>query len=157
MESTRRLWGAVLLQAYEDLEHEEFGGVLYAQAVAFFFSGGDWAMSRRDICDYLGLDPADLIRPALRIANARRLQAGLPPLQARPARPPATERRTPAQQGLKPAAAVPRPLPRLVAEFKPEPERKRRGGLPGKRWAYNPFDPFRPLPSEVRKAGSGAA
>jgi hypothetical protein len=149
MESTRRLWMSVLLQAFEDLEQEEFGSYWYNQSMAFFFGSGDWVEGRRDICDFLSIEPSDVRRPALRIANKRRLAAGLPPLQ-----PQATTPRLATQRASEPAAAVPRPLPRLVAVHKPpepEPEYRRRGRAPSKRWTYNPFDPFRKLPSEERR------
>lgn len=157
MENERRLWAAVLGQAFEDLEFEEFQSYWWNQAAAFFFGGGEWIESRRTVCDFLGLDPSDLRRPALRLVNKRRLAAGLPPLQPRSVSP---GPRPPEQRGSAPAPRKEpaRPLPVLVATFNDPPERKRRGGHPSKRWSgYNPFDPFRPLPSDVRRADKVAA
>lgn len=147
-----RLWAAVLCQAFEDLREEEFGSYWYNQAAAFFFSQGDeWADSRRDICDHLGLEPLDIRRPALRIVNRRRLDHGFPPLQARPA-----TSRPPAQRVSPPvAAAVSKPpLPRLVATPAPEPPERKRGGSRTWRDRYpcNPFNPWQELPSERRAA-----
>jgi len=147
MEAERRLWSAVLLQAFEDLRDETFGSILYNQAAAFFFSPG-WRESRQNVCDLLGLAIEEIRRPALRILNARRLERGLPALQPTPVM---------SGPGLRPArapaaGAMRVTLPRLVAEFKPEPERTRRAGGWRKRYDYNPFDPFKPLPSETRAA-----
>jgi hypothetical protein len=152
MESTRRLWMSVLLQAFQDLEEEELGSYWHSQSMAFFFGSGDWVQSRRDVCDYLGLEPSDIRRPALRIVNRRRLTHGLPPLQTQAPRPEGP--RLPKQRVSLPAARPEPPpaWPRLEATFNEPPKRKRRGGTPGKRWAHNPFDPFRPLPSELKKA-----
>jgi hypothetical protein len=160
MERVRRLWAGVLCQAYQDLRDEEFGSYWHNQAVAFFFDGGDWIESRRDICDMLGLHPSDLARPALRMINARRLEHGLPPL-ATQAPQPSLGPRLPTQRGSRPAPAVPPiPLPRLVATFKepePEPERTRGGTRNWRtRYAFNPFDPWRRLPSEAKLADSAA-
>jgi hypothetical protein len=152
MERVRRLWAGVLCQAYQDLRDEEFGSYWHNQAMAFFFDGGDWIESRRDICDMLGLHPEDLRRPALRMINARRLEHGLPPLATRTPTP-----CPPTQRALRPAPAVPPiPLPRLVATFKePEPEPERGGGRSWRqRYAFNPFAP---LPSERDASDKSAA
>jgi hypothetical protein len=153
VEPTRRLWSAVLGQAFEDLEREAFGSYWHNQAVAFFFDGGEWIESRCDICDFLGLHPEDLRRPALRIINKRRLEHGLPPLATRTPTP-----CPPTQRVSRPAPAVPPiPLPRLVATFKepePEPERRDRTGGWRKRYAFNPFAP---LPSERDASDKSAA
>lgn len=151
-----RLWAAVLAQAFEDLRGEEFGSYDYNQAAAFFFSSeATWVEGRREICDFLGMEPSQLRRPALRIANARRLEAGLPPLQTRAPTP-----CVPKQRAAEPTAAVRalQPLPRLVATFNPpeEPKPRRRPDNGWRnRWHYNPFDPFRRLPSEERAAQTG--
>src|ERR1700759_2812564 len=144
MDAERRLWSAVLGQAYTDLEYEIFGSYAHAQAAAFFFSSApEWTEGRRDICDFLGLEPSELRRPALRIINKRRLERGLPPLRTETPRP-----RLPVQRALPPVAAdrAPLPLPRLVAIPAPEPPAK-----PRRSWrthyAFNPFDPYRRLPS----------
>jgi hypothetical protein len=153
MERVRRLWGAVLCQACEDLEREEFNSYWYHQAAAFFLGGGEWAESRRTICDMLDLHPDDLHRPALRMINARRLEHGLPPLQPRPAFI-ASQPRTPEQRASPPVAPQARlPLPRLVATFNPpKPDRASR-----RHWSQRrPFNPFAPLPSEVKPADSAA-
>lgn len=147
MDRVHRLWAAVLCQAYEDLRDEEFQSYWWNQAAAFFFSPGtDWVASRRDICDFLGLEPADIRRPALRLINARRLEQGLPPLQTRPV---CDRPRPPEQRVAEPAVrqGPPPPLPRLVATFNPAPEPPQRGRHRSwrERWAFNPFAP---LPSE---------
>lgn len=144
MEATRHLWNAVLLQAFEDLEGEPYGSYWHSQAVAFFFGSADWADSRRTICDMLGLDPSDLRAPALRIVNGQRAARGLSPLSTRPA----AMSRLPKERVPEPAAAAPRPWPRLVAYY-PEPVAKvPRGKRQLNKRTYNPFDPFRKLPSE---------
>jgi hypothetical protein len=156
MDPTHRLWLSVLLQAYQDLEEEEFQSYWWNQAAGFFFGSGDWVQSRRTICDFLGVEPDNIRRPALRIINQRRLAAGHPPLQ-----PQAPTRCLPKQRVPGPAAAVPSPmpLPRLVAEFKKpeEPKRRRQPGSWQQRWRDNPFDPWRELPSEAPKANSEVA
>src|SRR3954466_3579417 len=154
MEAHRRLWSAVLLQAYADLEDETFQSYWWNQACAFFFDGGEWVESRRNICDCLGMVPSDLIRPALRILNKRRLEHGLPPVLARPTTP-----RVPAPVARRAEVPVPPPrvpLPLLVAIPGPPPEPVRRSGGGHRRWRYNPFDPFRRLPSEERAAAAGS-
>jgi hypothetical protein len=144
-ERVRQLWTAVLVQAFEDLEHEIYGSYWHNQAVAFFFGSGEWPASRIEICDFLGLDPAGLRRPALRIINKRRLERGLPPLRTETPRP-----RLPVQRAPSVAAdRSPLPLPRLVAIPAPDPPVKPRRSW-RTRYVFNPFDPYRRLPSEAR-------
>jgi len=151
MERVRRLWAAVVEQSLTDVADEPIDSVLWNQARAFFVSGGTWAEGRQNIADLLGVHPEDLERVGRRAINARLLQEGLPPLATRTPTP-----CPPTQRALRPAVvAVRQRLPRLVATFKepePEPDRRDRTGGWRKRYAFNPFDPWRKLPSEERSS-----
>ena len=75
---SRALWSAVVLQAKGDIEAEPINSVEYAQAVAFFTGGGEWAHGRANIADFLDIHPDDLERCGRRWIAARRQQEGLP-------------------------------------------------------------------------------
>jgi hypothetical protein len=72
----RALWVAVVMQARSDIESEDRDGYDYAQAAAFFTSGGDWARSRQSIADCLELHPDDLMRLGRAAIAARCLRDG---------------------------------------------------------------------------------
>jgi hypothetical protein len=76
----RGLWGAVVLQARDDIQSEPLRSNEYAQAVAFFTSGGQWANTRTMIGDFLDLHRDDLEAFGRRSINARRMGEGLEPL-----------------------------------------------------------------------------
>jgi hypothetical protein len=157
MDPYHHLWLSVLQTAFNDLEHEPFNSYWHNEAMSFFFASGPWAASRQALCDMIDCHPHDLHRPALRVINRRRLEQGLPPMSPRTPQP-ASGPRLPTTSGIAPAEdRKPVVWPRLVATFN-EPDRpRRRGGIPGKTWAYNPFNPFRPLPSEHNQAAGGEA
>lgn len=140
------LWAAVVMQAIDDIDNEQIGSLHWHAALAFFLHGGQWRRSRGDIADHLNVHADDLEHAGRRHINARLLAAGRPliPVVVQPAPAARPEPATP-----EPAP----PLPRLVAVLGPEPVRGRGGH---RRHAYNPFDPFRALPSETRaKAAAG--
>lgn len=150
------LWASVVQQALEDVDYEQLHSVIWNQACAFFVDGGTWAEGRQNIADILGVHPDEIERAGRRTINARLLKEGLPPLQPRPA-----VSRTPKRRVPEPVA-VPKPrlvMPRLVAVPGPEPEpiRRHQPGSWRKRWAFNPFDPHRQLPSEERAAAARLA
>jgi hypothetical protein len=147
VDNYQRLWLEVVLQALADIADEPVGSTPFNQSVWFFIGGGDWLEGRQNIADMLSLHADDLERAGRRAANARLLKEGLPPLEKRA---PTPRLPGPAQKPVEPAKPV--PMPKLVATFAPEPDRKRRH-QPGKwrdRYDYNPFDPRRRLPSEER-------
>jgi len=80
----RALWGAAVLQAKEDVEHQPFNSIAYDQAVAFFVGGGAWAESRSALADCLEVHPDDIERVGRRCIAARRKLDGLPPDAGRP-------------------------------------------------------------------------
>src|SRR5689334_8528329 len=157
MDPCRHLWLSVLQTALEDLEHEPLNSYWHTEAMSFFFAAGPWAESRQALCDMIDCQPNDLHRPALRIINCRRLEQSLPPMSPRTSQP-ASGPRSPTTSGIAPAEdKKPVVWPRLVATFnEPKPPR-RRGPAPGKKWAYKPFNPFRPPLSEHNQAADGEA
>jgi hypothetical protein len=92
-QNCRQLWGAVILQAKEDIRHQPLCSIEYEQAVAFFTGSGEWAEMRTVISDFVEVHRDDLESVGRGFINDRRALSGLPPL---PARQPATaSRRTP--------------------------------------------------------------
>jgi hypothetical protein len=73
----RGLWGAVVLQARDDIQSEPLRSNEYAQAVAFFTGGGEWANTRTMIGDFLDLHRDDLEAFGRRSINERRMSEGL--------------------------------------------------------------------------------
>lgn len=127
----RALWLAVLLQAKEDLRYEPLDSVDFNAAAAFFTSGGEWAVSRRDIGELLGIDPSALRRLGRTWLAERRVSEGLPP--EAPAAP-----RAPPVPAVKPHLVYTPPVFRPEPAAPPEPRRARRG----RAWSYNPFNPL---------------
>ena len=126
----RALWSAVVLQAKSDIETEPMDSVDYAQAVAFFTGGGEWAHGRANVADFLDLHPDDLERCGRRWIAARRRQEGLSPEPERPLRSvPLTGLRTPLN--LTGLVAIPAPPQRRRCPATQEPK------------CANPFNPFR--------------
>ncbi len=124
-ESYRSLWAQVVLQARADLEDEPIDSVVFSQAVAFFVGRGEWAASRANVADWLGMHPDELGRCGERWIAERRRREGLEPMP-------------PVVFGVRSEA----PLPRLIAV--PAPDRqaaKRRQAIAPQR--VNPFNPFR--------------
>jgi len=149
----RYLWLAVIEQALVDVRDEMFDSLLYNQAAAFFSDGGYWRRSREEIADLLGVTAEQIQAAGLRIVNARRLEQGLQPVLPRPTTP-----RAPAPAARRAEARVPPPprppLPLLVA-YHPAPDQPAptpKGNGWRRRYSHNPFDPYRPLPSECRDA-----
>ncbi len=145
MDPCRHLWLSVLQTAFDDLEHEPFKSYCHNEAMSFFFGAGPWAASRQVLCDMVDCHPNDLHRSALRVINRRRLERDLPPMSPRTPLSACgpTEDRT--------SAVRPRP----VATFNEPQHRRQRGPIPSAKWAYNPFNPLRPLPSEHSHAAGG--
>ncbi|MEA2738406.1 MAG: hypothetical protein QOH05_1713 [Acetobacteraceae bacterium] len=126
----RALWIQVITQAKDDLDGEPCNSILYDQAAAFFVGGGQWAESRADIADLLGMHPDDLVRSGRRWIAERRQRDGLPPelTPRRAAAPPTPSAAAPSA----PAPSPPRPLvvlpwPRLEALPPPAKIRMARG------------------------------
>ena len=77
----RNLWIAVVFQARDDLDTEDYASVEYGEAVAFFTNThGSWAQSRQDIADHLGLHSDDLTRMGRAVIAARHLRDGPEPV-----------------------------------------------------------------------------
>jgi hypothetical protein len=150
-DADRALWAAVVAQARDDVADEPFGLTEYRQAEAFLTADSAyWHEARAQVAAHLGVHGDDIRRVGLRLVNARRLKEGVSPLVTQ-APQPSLGPRLPTQRVSRPAPAVPPvQLPRLVATFKPEPERKRSTRNWRSRWKFNPF---LPLPSELKKAG----
>lgn len=96
----RNLWAAVVIQARDDLDTENYLSVVYGEAVAFFTDRyGAWAESRQCIADQLDLHPDDLMRAGRSAITARSLRDGGPPVTV---------------QALGRPPVYPRPVPRLT-------------------------------------------
>lgn len=136
MNKHRRLWTAVLCQAYADLEAEPLDSSTHLAAVAWFFgSSREQRDARVFVADACGLAPHALRKAATTILNRRREAAGLALVSLE--RPPPS----------------PEPLPRLEAIYMPpEPRRHAGGRLRHDRGVFDNrrhvFDPWAPLPSE---------
>jgi hypothetical protein len=120
---TRALWAAVVIQARDDLETEEYNSVDYGQAAAFFSAPGDWATSRRAIADALDLHPDDLMRLGRAVTAARTARDGGPPVVARPV------------PRLVVSVVEPVPVPVAVV-----PAKVPRGRAGARRFVFNPFN-----------------
>jgi len=103
--------------------------------------------------DFAGVTAEQIQAAGLRVVNARRLEQNLPPVLPRPTTP-----RVPAPAARRAEARVPPPprppLPLLVA-YHPAPDQPAptpKGNGWRRRYSHNPFDPYRPLPSECRDA-----
>jgi hypothetical protein len=152
-DADRALWVAVMAQTRDDIADEPFGSTEYRQAEAFLTADSAyWHEARAQVTAHLGVHGDDICRAGMRWCNARRLKEGFPPLATRPAHTSAMGSRLPTRRALSPTVAAPKaPLPRLVAIPAPEPpERKRSTRNWRSRWEFNPF---LPLPSELKKAG----
>jgi hypothetical protein len=150
-DADHNIWLAVVSQARDDVADEPWGSTEYRQAEAFLAVDSPyWRLARADVAAHLGIHGDDIRRAGLRLVNARRLKEGYPPLQTQAPTP-----CLPKQRVVRPvvAAASPKPpLPRLVAIPAPEQDRPRRHQPGSWRQRWN-FNPFAPLPSELRKAG----
>jgi hypothetical protein len=120
----RDLWGAVVLQAKEDIENAQLDSIEFTQAVAFFISSGEWAKNRTAIGDFLDLHRDDLEKLGRRCINERRVSEGFEPLRPRQPRPmPARTTRTvdhqPQPQSAPPPPHSRQPKPARVNPFFP--------------------------------------
>jgi hypothetical protein len=79
----RELWGAVVLQAKEDIRLQPIDSIAYDQAVAFFTASGEWGEMRMVIADFLEMHRDDLEAAGRGFINARRALEGVPPLPPR--------------------------------------------------------------------------
>jgi hypothetical protein len=82
--SERGLWAAVVLQAADDLDCEEYGSVDYEQSVCFFLNGGDWGKWRSDVALMINVHANDLSRLGRARIAARTLRDPPPPPKPRP-------------------------------------------------------------------------
>lgn len=148
----QRLWLAVVMQAAADLIFEPWKSLQQAEAMAFFLEDGPWGQRRNEIAEELGMHGDDVRRVGRERLTARiaadppppgiklpplvsppRMVA--PPRPVRPASPPREKLVLPHLLAVRATPSAP------VAT-------QSRGGH--RSWAYNPFDPFRKLPSEER-------
>jgi hypothetical protein len=126
----RALWLAVVLQAKEDIAAADIDSFIWADAVAFFTGGGEWAHARANVADCLDVAPDYLRTQGQTWISARRRAEGLADMPPTP-RPP----RKPSLPSLKPLRPI--AVPVLVAT---PIERVLKGQ--GRRWAFNPFNPL---------------
>jgi hypothetical protein len=120
----RGLWGAVVLQAKDDIQNGPLRSIEYAQAVAFFTGAGEWAHTRTMIGDFLELHRDDLEAFGRRCIYERLKAEGLDtlPLAPQPAVRAAPSRREGREQVL---ARQPTPAPRLpIAMSRPAQGRR---------------------------------
>lgn len=116
------LWAAAVTQSAEDLRDEPYESTEYYEAEAFFFHGGPWGQSRREVADQLRLHENDLSRLGRAVRFQRYAVDGGPPPVKRPVR------RTAAPL---PVVAPPPPAPvpytpPVVRGPPPKPQRKPR-------------------------------
>jgi hypothetical protein len=85
----RDLWAAVVSQAADDINTEDYRSVDYALAVSFFIASGEWAASRQAIADCIELHVSDIERLGRAAIAARHVRDGAPPAERpRPVRHP---------------------------------------------------------------------
>jgi hypothetical protein len=132
----RELWGAVVLQAREDIRVLPLDSIEYAQAVAFFTGAGEWAEMRTMISDFLELHRDDLEIGGRRFINERRSLERLPPIAARPLpREPARAPRAAVGRVMVKPAAQPDRAPMVVRSARPFSVKTKAPP------AFNPFFP----------------
>jgi hypothetical protein len=106
-QNCRELWGAVVLQAREDVRLQPLHSIEYDQAVAFFIGGGEWAGMRTVIGDFIGVHADNLEAVGRQFINERLALTGLPPL---PPRSSAKSRPTAAAAPVQPDLVVAQPV-----------------------------------------------
>lgn len=67
------------MQARDDIMNTPIGSIEYAQAVAFFTSGGEWSKIRAAVGDFLELHSDDLVKCGRRSIEERHNREALSP------------------------------------------------------------------------------